>query len=97
MNGFDRAREIQVNGMKPGTNRALYPKQGTNMAGILECLAAEPATLLEITEYVEGSKLKSVSTMLDMMRRKKLVKGMERNRWALTSPETEALVYGGEA
>ena len=97
MNDFERAKGIQVNGLKPGTNRALYPKQGTHQAGILECLAAEPATLQEITEYVEGSNHKSISTLLDIMRKKKLVRGLEGSRWTLTSPETEALVYGGEA
>lgn len=78
------------------TDPAKYPKRGTQLAKTLECLAAEPCGPTEIAHYLGRDYIQYAQANLNELKKRGLVERIGKGKWALTDPETEALVYSEE-
>ncbi len=71
-----------------------YPQPGTQMARILECLEAEPATCEEIAEYIDTTTKIASALAIILMNDYKLIARVSTGRYRLLDPELISLIYG---
>ena len=72
-----------------------YPKPGTRLAQVLECLEAEPATAGEIAEYLgDASKYKLAASLAFLLIGRGLVVRIGYGKYQLVDAELVSCIYG---
>lgn len=72
-----------------------FPKAGTLSARIIECLEAEPATVVEIVAYLD-STTEQVAPLVQKLRGRGLIRHRGEFQYELVDPEAASLAYAEE-
>lgn len=75
-----------------------YPRPDTRLRKVIECLEAEPATLVEIASYLNTNHERAKNLVHELIRRKIVVKSgksdeISRVVYSLTNPVEVASTY----